>query len=454
MPDSTGVATASAMHPRLLRRRAMVWAGCFAAPLAVTGFLLVLCDGLSFLTRLSLLITGLAGSLLVGRLLGGRLLSSLATAFDLLASLREGDYGLRGHVRWRRDPLQVLIADINALSDELRQGRRKRTEASRFLGKTLVALNSAVFVIDDAGALRLINPAARRLLRAERTAVVGRDAAELGLGPVLAAADDTIVNHQFPAGKGRWAVRRASWYSDGRGHTLVMLHDLSAALSEEERRAWQRLIRVLSHELNNSLTPIGSLAGSLAVLLEKESAEMARQPLLDGLDAIGRRAAALARFLSGYGRLARLPPQQRTRFRLDELLHRVVRLEHRLGIDIAGSRPVTIEGDEDQLGQVFVNLLRNAVEATLARVAEGRVWVDWQVDVDDVLVTIDDEGVGLPASDCLFVPFFTTKPEGSGIGLSLSRLIIEAHGGTVELRSRHGAPGAQALIRLPYGMAS
>lgn len=115
---------------------------------------------------------------------------------------------------------------------------------------------------------------------------------------------------------------------------------------------------------------------------------------------------------------------------------------------------MTIEGDEDQLGQVFVNLLRNAVEAALARVAEGRVWVDWQVDVDDVLVTIDDEGVGLPASDCLFVPFFTTKPEGSGIGLSLSRLIIEAHGGTVELRSRPGAPGAQALIRLPYGMAS
>ena len=430
----------------------MMWAFWYAFPLGLAGTVLV-CDAeIPMAYRAALLIGGGLGSCLVGRFLGKRLLASVGTAFDLLAALREGDYGLRGHVQWRRDPLQVLIADINALSDELRDGRRKRTEASRFLGKTLVALNSAVFVVDDAGILRLINPAARKLLHAERAAVVGRVADELGLGPALVARDDTILDHHFPSGKGRWAVRRAVWYSAGREHTLVMLHDLSAALNEEERRAWQRLIRVLSHELNNSLTPIGSLAGSMAVLLDKESSDSARDTIRDGLEAIERRAAALGRFLGGYGRLARLPPMQRSRFRLDESLGRLVRLESRLGVTIVGQRPVLIDGDEDQLGQAFVNLLRNAVEATLARDPAGRVWLGWQVEVGHVLVTIEDEGVGLPASDCLFVPFFTTKPEGSGIGLSLTRLIVEAHGGSVELRPRPGSLGALAVVRLPFGM--
>ncbi|KAF1006309.1 MAG: Signal transduction histidine-protein kinase AtoS [Luteibacter sp.] len=452
MTTPSEVPSASVAHPRLLRRRAMVWAFWYTLPLALVAVVLVCRNDLPLSARLMLLLAGALGSGLVGRFLGRRLLASVGTAFDLLASLREGDYGLRGHVQWRRDPLQALIADINALSDELRDGRRKRTEASRFLGKTLVALNSAVFVVDDTGVLRLINPAARRLLHAERTAVVGRAADQLGLGPALAARDDSILDHHFPSGRGRWVVRRAVWYSAGREHVLVMLHDMSAALSEEERRAWQRLIRVLSYELNNSLTPIGSLAGSLAVLLDKESPETARQTVKDGLDAIERRAAGLARFLAGYGRLARLPPLQRTRFRLDESLARLVRLESRLVVEMVGQRSAVVDGDEDQLGQAFVNLLRNAVESALARDSEGRVWLDWRIEIEHVVVTIEDEGVGLPASDCLFVPFFTTKPDGAGIGLSLSRLIVEAHGGSVELRSRDAGPGALAVVRLPFGI--
>jgi nitrogen fixation/metabolism regulation signal transduction histidine kinase len=262
----------------------------------------------------------------------------------------------------------------------------------------------------------------------------------------MASADGSILTHTFPCATGRWAVRRATWYSDGREHTLVMLHDLSAALSEEEHRAWQRLIRVLSHELNNSLTPIGSLADTLSNLLARHGAAIPQKELHDGLEAIARRSASLSRFVGGYGRLARLPPLVWQPFRLDLAIARVAQLEQRVPVVLVGHAPLTVDGDEDQLGQALVNLLRNAAESALFN--RGGVHIDWFVQGGEACVRLVDDGIGLPQTDSLFVPFFTTKPEGSGIGLSLTRLIVEAHGGTVALANRAEAPGAVATMRL------
>lgn len=228
-----------------------------------------------------------------------------------------------------------------------------------------------------------------------------------------------------------------------------MLRDLSVALGEEERRAWQRLIRVLSHELNNSLTPIGSLAGSLSTLLAERGVDETREELQIGLEVIERRAVSLARFLSGYGKLARLPPLHVRLFRLDRVLSGLAMFEQRLPVAIVGVEAVTLSGDEDQLTQAFINLLRNAVEAALP--VSGAVRVDWRLEGRYVRIVIEDGGIGLPSSDALFVPYFTTKPEGSGIGLSLTRMIVEAHGGTVELSPMVDAPGAVATVRLPLG---
>ncbi|APG03594.1 hypothetical protein BJI69_06515 [Luteibacter rhizovicinus DSM 16549] len=440
---------ATATHDRsvMLRIDAVLWALMFVTPLVASGALLVVVSGLSLAVRGAIFAAGLALSGLLGWIGGGRLVATLGTVLDLLFAIREGDYSMRGRVRPGRDPLQGLIGDVNLLTDDLRSGRRKRTETSRFLGKTLVALHSAVFVIDDRECLAFINPAARRLIGAERAAVIGRDMTSLGLGEPLRAADGAILNYRFASMSGRWAVRRAVWYSEGREHTMVMLHDLSAALSEEERRAWQRLIRVLSHELNNSLGPIGSLAGSLSTLLDADDIGAIQDELRLGLEVIGRRAHSLTRFLSGYGRLARLPPLQSRPFRLDIALRRLALLERRKAVDVTGRAAVTVNGDEDQLGQAFINLIRNAVEATLE--TEGGVRIDWRAEAGFVRVTIEDEGVGLPPSDGIFVPFFTTKPEGSGIGLSLTRLIVEAHAGTVDLAARSDRKGAVATVRLP-----
>lgn len=430
-----------------LRIEAALWIAPLLAPLVASGAVLVLVDGLSMATRAMVSGVGLLLSVVVAWLGSKRVTATLGTIVDLLSAIREGDYSMRGRVEASGGCLQGLIADINALTDDLRSGRRKRSEASRFLGKTLVALDSAVFVVDDMNVLTFVNRAARQLIGAERKAIVGRDAGSLGLDVPLGIADGAIFSHRFPAASGRWALRKAVWYSDGREHTIVMLHDLSAALGKEERRAWQRLIRVLSHELNNSLAPIGSLAGSLSALLDARDRATIDEELRLGLEVIGRRAQSLTRFMSGYGRLARLPPLQPHSFRLDIALLRLARLEQRKPVDVMGSAPIHFHGDEDQLGQAFINLLRNAVEASLA--TDGGVRVDWRVEGEYVRVTIEDDGIGLPASDGLFVPFFTTKPEGSGIGLTLTRLIIEAHAGTVDLAARQDAKGAVATVRLP-----
>lgn len=425
----------------------VLWGLGFMAPVAAAALALAVGSVEPPLVRATLFVTGVVGSVLVGWIGGRRVLASLRTTFDLLGALREGDYGLRGHVRPGHDPLQGLIAGVNELSDELRRGRRTRTEASRFLGKTLVALHSAVLVTDDQGAIRLINPAARRLVGAERQSVIGSDPAAWGFAEALAAPDGSILTHRFPAANGRWAVRRASWYSDGREHSLLMLHDLSAALSEEEHRAWQRLIRVLSHELNNSLTPISSLAETLSALLARHGPDIPQHDLEAGLEAIARRSGSLARFVGGYGKLAQLPPLSVEPFRLDLALVRIARLEQRVPVLPDGPAALWVDGDEDQLGQVFVNLLRNAAESAL--LTGGGVHLDWYARGGEAWVLITDEGIGLPLTDSLFVPFFTTKPEGSGIGLSLARLIVEAHGGSVGLADRSdGTRGAVATVRL------
>jgi PAS domain S-box-containing protein len=423
------------------------WIAIVLVPVTAAGAALVAIEGLSWPVRLGVFSFGAALTLALAWFAGRHILDTLDTVSDLLGALREGDYGLRGRVRPGRDPLQGLVTDVNLLSDALREGRRKRTEASRFLGKTLTALKDPVFVADEEGKLRLINPAARQLIGAERAPVVGRDLASLGLGEALSTPDNTVFHGRFPGGEGRWAVRRAAWRSDGREHRLIMLRDLSVALGQEERRAWQRLIRVLSHELNNSLTPIASLAGSLITLLDARQVDSLRDDLRVGLDAIERRAISLARFLSGYGKLARLPPPRPRSFRLDVSLARLALLDRRLDIEVLGAEPVTLYGDEDQLAQAFINLLRNAVEAALP--VGGGVRLTWYAEGRYVCIVIEDDGVGLPDSDALFVPFFTTKPEGSGIGLSLTRLILEAHAGTVDLVSRADARGAVATVRLP-----
>jgi signal transduction histidine kinase len=167
----------------------------------------------------------------------------------------------------------------------------------------------------------------------------------------------------------------------------------------------------------------------------------------DGLNLIETRSGALGRFLRQYAQLAKLPKPQERPIQMLPLARRIAELENRLPIEVKASADVQIEADPDQLEQLLINIVRNAVDAALE--SSGTVQIGW-APVDGFLeVTVDDEGPGLPDTSNLFVPFFTTKPQGSGIGLALSRQIAEAHGGTLSLENRVGARGCRATLRLP-----
>ncbi len=424
---------------------------------ALAGVLLV--AGPALAACIALLLWGLPpppwrGALLAAVLLATALLAAwhlrrLRRPFDMLANLlealREGDYTLRGV---SRGALAPLIYDVNTLAARLQTERLRFEEASHLLNKTLSALDNAVFVFDVHARLRLVNRAGQALLGADAAQLFGSDAATLGLDALLALPSGEVVRHAFAARSGRFEVRHAPLRLEGQGGHLLVLNDLGGVLRSEERQAWQRLLRVLGHEVNNSLAPIQSLAGTLEGLLAREPLPPDwRADCRAGLALIENRAVALARFLTGYSALTRLPPPQRRALEVAQHLHAVAALETRVPVRVAGGPPLRIQADADQLQQALINLLRNAAEA--AQPGAGAVDLRWHVTGAMLAIEIDDDGPGPPPSDNLFVPFFTTKPGGSGIGLVLARQIAEAHGGSLALEARPDGPGARARLLLP-----
>ena len=372
----------------------------------------------------------------------------LRTLSNLLEALREGDYSLRGSAARRGDAVGEVVIEINTLSQTLREQRLAVEEKSALLAKVIAALDIAVLAFDADGFLKLANPAAERLLGQPFGTLNGRSAAALDLGDWLEVSEPRISDRTFPGGSGRWEVRRAVFREDGRPHDLLVITDLSRTLREEERLAWQRLLRVLGHELNNSLAPIRSMAGTLAKLLAVDPlAEDWRDDAGSALGVIGDRAEALARFMARYTAFARLPPPNPKSFAFAELVQRVAHLEQRMPVVVEAGRDIQLDADPDQIEQALINLLKNAVDATLP--SGGEVRIRWQQLGDGLTLEIIDSGCGLPHSENLFVPFFTTKPGGSGIGLVLARQIIDVHGGSLSLENREDAHGCVARIILP-----
>jgi nitrogen fixation/metabolism regulation signal transduction histidine kinase len=343
------------------------------------------------------------------------------------------------------------MLEVNDLGQTLREQRLGAMEATALLRTVMSEIDVAVFSFDGDHRLRLVNRAGERLLAQPSARLLGRTSDELGLSACLnrtAGTGPYTMQMIFPGGVGRWDVRRSTFREGGAQHQLLVLTDLSQTLREEERIAWQRLLRVLGHELNNSLAPIKSVAGSLANLMIREPEPPDwRDDMQRGLAVISSRADSLARFVESYSKLARLPPPKLEPLKIAALVSRVASLETRLPVNIVAGPDVTVRGDDVQLEQLLINLIRNAVDASME--TRGAVDVGWQQNNGQVEVWISDNGPGLASTANLFVPFFTTKAEGSGIGLVLSRQIAEAHGGTLTLENRNGAHGCEARLRLP-----
>ncbi|HEX2342152.1 MAG TPA: ATP-binding protein [Vicinamibacterales bacterium] len=370
----------------------------------------------------------------------------LFVAANLLGALREGDYSIRGVGTRPGSAADLVMAEINALGQTLQRQRTEAVESTALLSSVMQAIDVAMFAFDTEERLVLVNPAAERLLGRTSPKLLGRRAAELRLDPYLSGPVPRLVDRSF-AGHGALEVRRSTFYRDGKPHQLVAFSDVSRALREQEQLAWQRIVRVLSHEINNSLTPIKSIAHTLKRMVSRVP-DLPRGPeITDGLTLIETRSGALGRFLRAYAQLAKLPKPQPKRISILPLARRVAELEHeRLAVEIRAAADIHFHADPDQLEQLLINIVRNAVDAALE--TGGGVWIDWAEDSGFEL-RVEDEGPGLPDTANLFVPFFTTKPTGSGIGLVLCRQIAEAHGGTLTLEARGTGRGCKATLRLP-----
>lgn len=424
----------------------------FAAviPALVTALVLLFLADVSDATRWTVTI---AVALVTGVLLfamHSSLVYPLRTLSNLIASIREEDYTFRARPSGGNDAMSEVVAEVNALTETLRERRLEALEATALVRAVIQEIDSAIFTFDGESRLLLVNRAGERLLARPAEVLIGRTAGELGLGGFLEGDENETVERAFPGGSGRWGAHRSSFREKGLQHQLLVITDLSRALRQEERLAWQRLLRVLGHELNNSLAPIRSLASSLASLLSREPiGEEMIEDLRSGVGVISSRAEALTRFMEGYSRLARLPQPKLAQVEVGPLLRRVAALEQRMTVEVHDGPHIVARADPDQLEQALINLVRNGVDA--AGETGGGVTLGWSRHDGELEIIVRDEGPGIGGSKNLFVPFYTTKQGGSGIGLTLSRQIVEAHGGSLTLENRIDRQGCEAIVRLPIG---
>ena len=429
-------------------RRIQLMALAAGFPAVLTVMIILLTEPYSAKVRWTL------GVLLIGSWIGiasgvrEKVASPLRTLANLLEAMREGDYSIRARDAEANDALGEVMQQVNAMGSTLRTQRLGALEATTLLRKIIEEIDVAIFAFDGERKLKLVNPAGERLLGNTAERIMDLSAEQLDLSDCLDGEAQRTLQRTFRGGTGRWGLNRSTFREGGLPHNLLVITDLTRPLREEELQAWQRLVRVLGHELNNSLTPIKSIAESLGTIVRRNPLpEDWQEDMQRGLGIIATRSEGLSRFLGAYARLAKMPRPNFATVQVDDWIRRVVALETRVPPALEAGPRVEIQGDPDQLDQLLINLVRNAADASMQ--TGGGVTVGWVRNGGLLEVYVRDQGQGLSNTANLFVPFFTTKPGGSGIGLVLSRQIAEAHGGSLTLENRQPPPGCQALLTLP-----
>lgn len=339
--------------------------------------------------------------------------------------------------------------------ERLQQDRRQRQQERVYLQTLLDTVPAALLVLKADDSLEIVNRAAYRLLGAEgrhldQLPSLGRAAVQL---VALPPGTHRIVN--LANGRPMLASSAAFATPEGTSRRLISLQRLAGDLDAVELKAWDDMARVLAHEMMNSLTPIASLSDSLDGLLRSGGRG---EEVSAALETITRRSQGLMRFVERYRRVADLPEPQLQPLRLRDLLdgiERLVRpalLERKIALQIHISpNELQVQADRDLLEQALINLLRNAADAAAGE-PQPCISLTCHAEGNQCIIDTRDNGPGLSAAqrNQIFVPFFTTKPGGSGIGLSLARRVVLAHGGRIEALSNEPR-GSVFRICLPAG---
>ena len=380
--------------------------------------------------------------------------NSLRVLSNVVSAMKDEDFSFRATEAISGDALGDLALEINNLSRAIAEERLGSLETASLLRKVMAEAGAIIFALSPDNRLRIINRAGLRFLGKQEAQVLNRSVQELGIEDLVEGPPGDVVSRFDSGAETRWIVRRASFRQSGEPHRLIVLTEASEALRAEERVAWQRLIRVLSHEINNSLAPIGTIARTLGRMVSHTRLPMPiSEDLGHGLEVISERADSLSDFLQSYTRLAKLPVPEREPVPLGNLLRRVVTLEPRVNVKLITGPDIYVYVDPDQMEQALINLVKNAADSVLlasgGQISPDAVTVSWAIHSRDAEIWVRDEGIGLTDTQNLFVPFYTTKPSGSGIGLLLSRQIIEAHQGALILRNRVDCTGCEVQVTLP-----
>ena len=387
------------------------------------------------------------------------------------AAIRYEDFTQRFSPGKKNDSFGELYQELNNIIQTFQRIKADKEANHLYLQNLVAHLRIGIITFNQAGEVNLMNQAAKDLLQVPHLTTIY---ALNRISPELVAAMENLENEESKLvvltqkdEQLLLTVKASIFWLQGQSLKIISLQNIRSEMEEKELDAWQKLIRVLSHEIMNSITPVISLTNSISTLVEAELLnpdkdilpdEEVIQDIRTGLQTIEKRSAGLLQFVDKYRQLTRIPPPQRKPVDLKELLQRMQQLvrrefrESRVHLEVrlpATPLPVAIDGV--MIEQVLLNLVKNALEAC-QECPEPQVEITAYADAQEnnrIKVEIKDNGKGIPAEilDQIFVPFYTTKRHGSGIGLSLSRQIMRLHKGS--LRVSNTAPG-QTVFTLVF----
>src|SRR5579871_1205341 len=375
-------------------KRLRLWLYLLSLPALLLCWVLLSQHSVEVSVQCIVLLVFAAGWAFAVSLLTEQITRPLQTLSNVVAALREDDYSFRARGGRRNDAMGDLALEINALAAMLQNQRASALEAMALVERVMSSMQSPVLAFDPQNRLRLLNPAAERAFNLRGQIAVGHSAQKLQLGYLLDTSDDDLLSLGDGQQTSRWVLKRTNFRLRGVPHTLLVLSDVSAALREEERVAWERLLRVLGHEINNSLTPIKSIAGSLRARLV--SSQGADSDFETGLEVIENRAESLNRFLQAYRQLMGLPAPKLKAVSVAALMEQVARLETRTRVFVTSTVDVTLMLDADQVQQALINLIRNATEAALSPDASNeatpQVQIGWESVGSEIVIAVLDNG--------------------------------------------------------------